>query len=167
MRPYIRTKLAEVFDPQTEEHFIINIEKSVFNWALKECTGALNWKNPNLRHIYKHKWLSIWYNLNHSDNDILRRDIRSGTVKTASIASMGPEVLWPGGPWCKQMVENKKKNNDRHVRNNGLPDDYKGAFRCGKCKSWMTTYYQLQTRSADEPMTTFVTCHECNNHWRF
>lgn len=25
---------------------------------------------------------------------------------------------------------------------------------------------QLQTRSADEPMTTFVTCVACNNKWK-
>jgi len=28
------------------------------------------------------------------------------------------------------------------------------------------TYYQLQTRSADEPMTTFVTCLTCNARWK-
>lgn len=25
---------------------------------------------------------------------------------------------------------------------------------------------QLQTRSADEPMTTFVLCNECGNRWK-
>lgn len=30
-----------------------------------------------------------------------------------------------------------------------------------------TTYYQMQTRSADEPMTTFVTCVNCGNRWKF
>lgn len=29
-----------------------------------------------------------------------------------------------------------------------------GQFPCGKCKSGNTTYFQLQTRSSDEPMTT-------------
>ena len=38
-------------------------------------------------------------------------------------------------------------------------------FLCGKCKNRKCTYYQLQTRSADEPMTTFVTCTVCNNRW--
>jgi DNA-directed RNA polymerase subunit M/transcription elongation factor TFIIS len=38
-------------------------------------------------------------------------------------------------------------------------------FVCGKCKSRKCSYYQLQTRSADEPMTTFVTCTNCNNRW--
>ena len=40
-------------------------------------------------------------------------------------------------------------------------------FQCGKCKQRKCTYYQMQTRSADEPMTTFVTCIVCNNRWKF
>ena len=42
-----------------------------------------------------------------------------------------------------------------------------GMFQCGKCKNWKCTYTQAQTRSADEPMTTFVTCIVCNNRWKF
>jgi transcription elongation factor S-II len=45
-------------------------------------------------------------------------------------------------------------------------EDYVGQFKCGKCKSVKTTYYQMQTRSADEPMTTFVTCMGCGNRWK-
>ena len=41
-----------------------------------------------------------------------------------------------------------------------------GIFVCNKCKSKKTTYYQMQTRSADEPMTTFVTCANCNLKWK-
>jgi transcription elongation factor S-II len=40
------------------------------------------------------------------------------------------------------------------------------AFKCGKCHQRKCTYYQMQTRSADEPMTTFVTCTNCNNRWK-
>ena len=40
-------------------------------------------------------------------------------------------------------------------------------FQCGKCKQRKTTFFQLQTRSADEPMTTFVTCVVCSNRWKF
>ncbi|CDF35808.1 unnamed protein product [Chondrus crispus] len=40
-------------------------------------------------------------------------------------------------------------------------------FKCGKCKQRKCTYYQMQTRSADEPLTTFVSCVHCGNHWRF
>ena len=39
-------------------------------------------------------------------------------------------------------------------------------FKCGRCKNRKCTYYQKQTRSADEPMTTFVTCTVCGNRWK-
>ena len=39
-------------------------------------------------------------------------------------------------------------------------------FTCGKCKSKECSYYQLQLRSADEPMTTFVTCLNCGQRWK-
>jgi len=40
-------------------------------------------------------------------------------------------------------------------------------LKCGKCKKKDCTYNQLQTRSADEPMTTFVLCNACGNRWKF
>lgn len=40
-------------------------------------------------------------------------------------------------------------------------------FKCGRCGKRKCKYYQLQTRSADEPMTTFVTCINCGNRWKF
>ncbi|KFV70716.1 Transcription elongation factor A protein 3, partial [Dryobates pubescens] len=39
-------------------------------------------------------------------------------------------------------------------------------FQCGKCRKKNCTYNQVQTRSADEPMTTFVLCNECGNRWK-
>lgn len=39
---------------------------------------------------------------------------------------------------------------------------------CSACKKKTNCdYYQMQTRSADEPMTTFVTCLECDKRWKF
>lgn len=39
---------------------------------------------------------------------------------------------------------------------------------CSGCKrKSRCDYYQLQTRSADEPMTTFVTCLDCHKRWKF
>lgn len=39
-------------------------------------------------------------------------------------------------------------------------------FRCGRCGKNDTAFHQMQTRSADEPMTTFVTCLNCDHRWR-
>jgi DNA-directed RNA polymerase subunit M/transcription elongation factor TFIIS len=57
----------------------------------------------------------------------------------------------------KDMALEKARTNE---------EDYNGLFKCGKCKSVKTTYYQMQTRSADEPMTTYVTCKNCGNRWK-
>ena len=37
---------------------------------------------------------------------------------------------------------------------------------CGKCGMRKTSSYEMQTRSADEPMTIFATCLCCGNRWR-
>ena len=39
-------------------------------------------------------------------------------------------------------------------------------FLCTKCFKRECTYYEMQTRSADEPMTVFITCLNCGKHWR-
>ena len=41
------------------------------------------------------------------------------------------------------------------------------GLKCPKCKSMDTLSEQRQTRSADEPMTTFVSCLICGNKWAF
>ena len=41
------------------------------------------------------------------------------------------------------------------------------SLECGKCKKKMVSYSQAQTRSADEPMTTFCECTNCGNRWKF
>ncbi|ETV98360.1 transcription elongation factor S-II [Aphanomyces invadans] len=44
--------------------------------------------------------------------------------------------------------------------------DARGLFTCGRCKSTKTSNTQQQTRSADEPMTVFVICHDCGKRWK-
>lgn len=37
--------------------------------------------------------------------------------------------------------------------------------RCGKCGTADASYREEQTRSADEPMTLFLTCRKCGHAW--
>ena len=39
-------------------------------------------------------------------------------------------------------------------------------FKCNRCGKRETTYYEMQTRSADEPMTIFITCVNCGKKWK-
>lgn len=41
------------------------------------------------------------------------------------------------------------------------------GVKCSHCKSYDISISQMQTRSADEPMTTFCYCENCKRRWRF
>lgn len=42
-----------------------------------------------------------------------------------------------------------------------------GVLKCPKCSGCKTFSYSKQTRSADEPMTTFATCAGCKHKWTY
>ena len=181
IRAFVCAKLDTIFD---NIDIVTNIEKSVYNWSINDAKFkklVLNWKNPQFAHIYKQRWINIWYNISHPDNTMIRTDITSGKIgNLKKIAWLPPESLWPNGPYATTVRDNRDKEAAMDVAYKRLGDNYEGMIECKKCaynnrskkqedkvKTFKTTYYQMQTRSADEPMTTFVTCHECSNRWRF
>ncbi|KAL5974817.1 hypothetical protein ACLOJK_031488 [Asimina triloba] len=103
----------------------------------------------------KLKYRSIMFNLKDSNNPDLRRKVLLGQVKPERLVTMTPD----------EMASDKRKQENNQIKEKALFDcERAGApkattdqFKCGRCGQRKTTYYQLQTRSADEPMTTFVT----------
>ena len=63
-------------------------------------------------------------------------------------------------------IENLQKESWRDAQVAKVPMDETDQFQCGRCKKKRCVYFQKQTRSADEPMTTFVQCKECGKMWR-
>jgi DNA-directed RNA polymerase subunit M/transcription elongation factor TFIIS len=39
-------------------------------------------------------------------------------------------------------------------------------FLCKKCGKKETTYFEMQSRSCDEPMTIYITCVNCGHQWK-
>jgi transcription elongation factor S-II len=79
-----------------------------------------------------------------------------------SLISMRAEMLYPE-LWESLLLKNTKK---MAALGKELNQQGSTFFRCGKCKKNNCTYFQMQTRSADEPMTTFITCLVCSNRWK-
>ena len=147
---------------QFKMHRIENIERSIFNYAIKEANERdtiCRWDNPFFVLIYTSRLKTILYNLKNTDmiNRIHDKELKSYEVGTLNHQEMDNE-RW------KLMLEQKRKRDKSKTQLSVNVDD--GAFKCMKCGSEKTTYYQLQTRSADEPMTTFVQCTQCSARWR-
>ncbi|KAI5119519.1 hypothetical protein M0805_002541 [Coniferiporia weirii] len=114
---------------------------------------------------YNTKIRSLYLNLKDKNNPGLRNNIVSGALPIEKFCKMTSQ----------EMASEDRKAADAAIQEQNLhkslgaedPQAETSAFQCGKCKQWKTRYRQAQTRSADEPMTTFVTCVVCNNRWKF
>ena len=167
MREHVLSKVTDLMGLDCDENVTKNVEKSIFNWSINRCKqlGKVpSWENHEFKGIYKRKAISIIFNMKEPRSRLVER-LKSGEVKTKDLASLGPEKLWPTGPHATALKEKEYRELVKD-KNKGVDMDFKGAFQCAKCRSWKTTYYQLQTRSADEPMTTFVNCVNCGKRWK-
>ncbi len=167
MRKHVTDKITDLVGKDNDA-IARNIEKSIFNWTVKRIkfrSMVPAWENVEFKETYKRKSMSILFNLKEPKTCLVER-IKSGTVKTKDIAYLDPDQLWPDGPWALLKHELYIKDMKKESAKQDL-ENLQGMFRCGKCKTYKTTFYQMQTRSADEPMTTFVTCLNCDNKWKF
>ncbi len=167
MRDYIRNALAK--DLSLDEDTALNLEKSLFNKTVRQAKASpaisCTWNDRKFRHAYKQNWVCLKTSLYNPKNSKLLDDIRDAEIDSKEVAHFSPEQMWPDGPWAR-AVRIVRERDAKRVGHQ-LPENYEGLFTCGKCKSKRTTYYQMQTRSADEPMTTFATCHNCDKRWKF
>ena len=98
----------------------------------------------------------------HLKNEDIIEKLKNNIMKPQDIAFKTYMEL------CPEKWELKLKEQETRLENKFFPkiEASTDNFTCGKCKSTACTYYQLQTRSADEPMTTFVTCTNCGQRWK-
>jgi DNA-directed RNA polymerase subunit M/transcription elongation factor TFIIS len=139
-----------------------NVERGVFNFTLKESTTKKllkKWENPFFVNIYLDRLKTIYINIQYEPLKIL---IQSGNIKTSELAFMTHQEMRPD-KWDKMIEEKNKRDKCKYETVIEAATD---TFKCRKCKSNKCTYYQMQTRSADEPMTTFVSCLDCGCRWK-
>ena len=139
-----------------------NIERGVFNFALKESTTKKllkKWENPFFVNIYLDRMKTIYTNIQYEP---LKELIQSGNIKTSELAFMTHQEMRPD-KWNNMIEEKNKRDKCKYETVIEAATD---TFKCRKCKSNKCTYYQMQTRSADEPMTTFVSCLDCGCRWK-
>jgi DNA-directed RNA polymerase subunit M/transcription elongation factor TFIIS len=158
-RKNVVAKFRNMLDKECE-NYAGNIEKSVFNYAIKESTFqkiVKKWENPFFVQVYLNRLRSVYANMG-----ILSRMLSTGEIQAKDVGFMTHQEIQPE-KWMT-LIENKIIRNASKYNNN--IEASTDMFTCKKCKSKRCTYYELQTRSADEPATIFVTCLDCGKHWK-
>jgi transcription elongation factor S-II len=164
-RENIRSKLQPVVmldDAEVALKHATNMEKGVFNYTIQESNFrkiVKKWENPAFTQLYLDRMRSVYLNL--KNPDLLQR-IQSGETPAQTIAFMTHQEFNPVR-W-RELIDRKKKRDASKCTNN--IEASTDMFTCKKCKSKKCTYYELQTRSADEPATVFVTCLDCGKNWK-
>ena len=134
------------------------IENSIYEFSVNYAEANNFFDIESLKEIYDHKVDDIIFNITDKNNIYLKLNILNNEVK--DIGYLPPHKLNPN-LW-DQII--KKREWIEYKKNNMATTD---IYLCKKCGKRKCTFYQLQTRSADEPMTTFVDCQVCGNSWKF
>lgn len=151
---YTAIALDTTVDSKTILNTCTNIELAIFKV-----------NKDSINDSYRNKLRSLILNIKNKNNQPLRINILNGKIKPEKLINMTSAELAPES--LKKELEQLHQKNlfdaQGAVEKRAVTD----RFVCGKCKQREVSYYQMQTRSADEPLTTFCTCEKCGNRWKF
>ncbi|RMZ89938.1 hypothetical protein DV736_g2822, partial [Chaetothyriales sp. CBS 134916] len=129
------------------------------------CLALPGTDNSAASAVYKEKIRSLYQNLKNKSNPRLREKILEGKITASRFATMSPEEMK-----SKEQRDEDKKMEKENANNAMVAKEEKSvseSLECGKCHQRKVSYTQAQTRSADEPMTTFCECLNCGHRWKF
>lgn len=171
-RKHVFEKFKSLLEKYTDQNDAIkksiNLERGLFNCAIDMYGHGSNnirtW-NELFYQLYMLRVITIYRNLNPENslkNLYLIKQFINNDFNEFELCTFTPEQLFPDK--AAELQHTYKTEIEVYGLDQNVED---GILKCGKCKSYKTTYYEMQTRSADEPTSKFCTCHNCGNKWRF
>jgi transcription elongation factor S-II len=145
-----------------------DLERGIYNAALELADGKgvrKHWENPDFATLYKGLARRCIANLDpaaYVANSRLLARLKEGEFPAHQIAFMSARELYPEH-WQSLADEHMKRET---LMLEGPQEEGSTMFTCKRCKKSKTRYWEMQTRSADEPMTIFIRCLNCGKEWR-
>ena len=131
------------------------IEAAILNRCITDAQRwfvDIDWDTPGFREMYRNRAMTLYQS----------RKLAETMTPEEFVAST--EVDRRPERWLEHLK--KVEERDRALYSRKTTANI--LMYCAGCKKKTNCdYYQMQTRSADEPMTTFVTCLECDKRWKF
>jgi len=141
----------------------VNFERAIFNYALKEADRnkiVKKWSNPLFVTLYTNHLRSMLNNMTPG----LVQQVKEGVLEGSHVIPFLSHTELRPDKWATLLTAKSLRDKTKFEVN---LESATTIFVCRKCKSNQCTYYQMQTRSADEPMTTFCQCLHCGARWKF
>ena len=150
-----------------------DLEVGVYNWALAKADErriARNWRNWAFRMLYGSKARSVVANVDpasyvgNAGPDSLLARVRRGELAPHEIAGLRPADAFPER-WRDALERSSQRD---HYIQTARPTAacVTDQYRCSRCKRRECSYFEMQTRSCDEPASLFVQCLVCGHAWR-
>ena len=155
---------AESFTPND----ILSLERSIFEVTFEHAQKnyiPLNWRAPLFCEAYRQMVRSVFSNIHPKspvNNPRLLQRVIEGEFPLSRIPTLTSYEMYPEN-WFE--LKDKLIQREQKILE-GNKSRATDQFKCRRCHKRECTYYELQTRSADEPMTIFITCLNCGKEWR-
>ncbi len=135
------------------------IERGIYD----EIDNEVGVDSHSFKRLYANKCVSIYRNLDRK-SDIGNKDLLRSVKKGGGyeLGGMTPMELFPEN-WRELIEKIEATERVLEMQDEGVTTD---QYTCGRCKKKRCSYYMMQTRSADEGSTIFVTCMECDHKWK-
>jgi DNA-directed RNA polymerase subunit M/transcription elongation factor TFIIS len=168
IRGKMMTVLSEKFNKLFKPAQLIEIEQVALYHALVEADKKYifrHFENPLFVVLYNNAGRSLVANLlqkSYIGNTELYSKVKGGQIsienlRTMNVIDFAPQIY-------DELREKQLLREENQLEGNkALATD---RYTCSRCHKRQCTYYELQKRSADEPMTIFITCVNCNKRWK-
>ena len=168
LRKVCAERFAFLKDYSLTDSDVAQFEHEIFLATLTEAAAKhifAHWKNPLFQEIHTYRQFRLFSNLHPKSpvgNRRLLKRVQEGELKMADLARLEDMELYPEN-W-KRLQDQQLVREQKWLEGNKMVAT--DMFKCNRCGKKETTYYEMQTRSADEPMTIFITCVNCGKKWK-